>query len=360
MATLTTIVVFIVAFAASCPITGFLAHHLRKKGIMDIPNERSSHEIPTPRGGGIAVVVGLGVAAVTTYALGLEPPLPLLGGTLIIAAVGWWDDHSGHVSPALRLIIQAFAAYLFLHEIGGPERLPLPAPLDIELGLLSLPLGLFWLVAVTNLFNFLDGIDGHAALEAALYGLFTAALFSASGVGAMAAGLAGAALGFLVFNYHPAKIFMGDVGSAPLGFFTAGLWMSVPDLPQHQGIFWSALFLWFFLADGTFTILRRLSRGEKIWKPHRTHLYQRLASLGLPHDKVSNGIGALSLIVNLCAYFTYQSQGPTPRWWLLAVAGLLFALLAVFVFVRQSRVVTEPSIPSASSTHAAQKIKETP
>ncbi|MCE1184029.1 MAG: glycosyltransferase family 4 protein [Rhodocyclales bacterium] len=263
---------------------------------LDHPNERSLHVRPTPRTGGVGVMGGvLGAGLVLGLVRGFAPSMwAVLGGAFGLAVLNLVDDRSG-LPARVRFAAQALAALVFL----GLADLPGPG-----WGLLPAFLGLVWMA---NLYNFMDGSDGLAGgmavfgfgacgLGAALGGDMTLALLCAS--------IAAAAGGFLCFNFHPARIFMGDVGSVPLGYMAAGLGL----YGWQQGL-WP---LWFplavfspFCADATVTLLRRAWRGEKIWLPHRTHYYQRLVQLGWGHRRTALfayglmcacGVGALVIL----------------------------------------------------------------
>ncbi len=320
-------VVLIVSFIASWAVTKALIPWLRNRGMLDIPNGRSSHGTPVPRGGGVGIICGLLLGAITARGLGM--PLPgneLLLGVLLIALVGFVDDRFGPLSVTARLALQLVAAGLVVYRSGGLLRLPLPEPLDVFLGGLAVPAALLWIVAVTNLYNFLDGIDGFAALQGVVTGLALAFLNQSGGLFTLIGfTVAGACAGFLIHNWHPAKVFMGDVGSGTLGFLLAALpFQSGPEL-RGQNVFLIAICLWFFLSDGVFTIFRRLVRGEKVWNPHRSHLYQRLVRTGLRHDQVVLKVTGGAAVLAVMAVISARMGQPTV-WWsvvAIAVAGFL-------------------------------------
>lgn len=329
--------VFVVAFVVTWVVTRQLIPLLTRRGVLDVPNDRSSHSVATPRGGGIGIVAGL--AAGTALALLVKLPLPgaeYFLGCAIVALAGLIDDRRGGLPVMLRLAIQLVAAAMIMFRAGGIERLPLPAPLDLPLGFAAIPLALVWLVGVINLYNFLDGIDGFAGLQGALAGLGLA-LFSNSGALAAAGlALAGACGGFLVYNWHPAKVFMGDVGSGTLGFALAALPFQLEKNSRGDAIFVVSICLWFFLADGVFTILRRLSLGEKIWQPHRSHLYQRLVKTGLPHDRVALKVLGVAAVLGLLAIASARNGGSNARWSVLVLAMACFLAYYLWTLRRES------------------------
>ncbi len=265
------------AFGVAWAATGALPALLERFAVIDRPNERSSHARPTPRGGGLAV---LGAIALVWVAAAPPALLPVLALALALGAIGWWDDVRG-LPVALRLTAQAMAvgAGFVLADIGPVFQGLLPAALDRALAAFA------WLWFI-NLFNFMDGIDGIAGIEAATIalGLAFAAAATAPGEGLGEAAIAGAALGFLAWNWPPAKIFLGDVGSQALGVLLGFLLLRAAGDGQ-----WAVALILplYFVADATFTLLRRLRAGEAVWRAHRSHFYQRaVQALGGAHRPV--------------------------------------------------------------------------
>ncbi|HTQ35043.1 MAG TPA: glycosyltransferase family 4 protein [Stellaceae bacterium] len=273
---------------------------------MDRPNERSSHTVPTPRGGGIAVIGASLAAWFGLCAEGVLPPptivVALAGGGL--AVVSWLDDLRG-LSPAVRLLAQfvAVAAGIWALPPGMVFQGWLPPGLD------AIAAALLW-VWFVNLFNFMDGIDGIAGSEAAAIGIGIGIMLVSAGrdfgpsLPAMA--IAAAALGFLVWNWAPARIFLGDVGSVPLGYLLGFLLYTL----ALQGQWQAALILpGYFLADATITLLRRLVRGERVWQAHREHFYQRAVQHGLGHAAVVRRVIAANIVLIACAWAAAQGWG---------------------------------------------------
>ncbi len=291
---ITTLVAFVVVLAASLGGTRAVLGVLRRCAILDLPNERSSHKTPTPRGGGLAVV---SVVVVAWGIVGLSAPGPALeilvvcGCALGLAAISWIDDLRG-LQVRWRLIGQVLAVTVTLAWM--PVRDPyfgglLPGTLD------PIAAAVMW-VWFINLFNFMDGIDGIAGTEAACIGAGVALTALTAGLGepVMLYGLtaAAAALGFLWWNWQPARIFFGDVGSAPLGFLFGWLLLGL----AAEGLWAVAIILpLYYLADATITLARRVQRGERIWRAHREHFYQVAVRRGLDHAAV---VGAM-LLANL-------------------------------------------------------------
>jgi UDP-N-acetylmuramyl pentapeptide phosphotransferase/UDP-N-acetylglucosamine-1-phosphate transferase len=296
MSTVLAMGVVIGAGIAACLGTRALIPLLRRAAVLDRPNERSSHNIPTPRGGGIAVIGAALAAWLVLVAAGAAPAtlLAVIAGAGALAAISWIDDLRD-LSPSVRLGVQCAAVALGVLA-ALPEGLVfqgwLPAPLDRAAA------ALLWLWFV-NLYNFMDGIDGMAGSETASVGIGLA-LFAVIGVGhdpalaALAAALAVAAIGFLVWNWAPARIFLGDVGSVPLGYLLGFLLLATAS----QGYWRIALILpLYFLADATITLLRRLLRGERVWLPHREHFYQQAVRRGLGHAAVVRRVIVASAVL---------------------------------------------------------------
>src|SRR6516162_10006504 len=264
-----------IATAASCwLVTGILIPALRRRDMLDYPNERSSHITPTPRGGGIAVIGSVLLAWIALNKEGLvgSSVISIAIGTSLLAVVSWIDDRRG-LSPGVRLTAQGVAVTIGILVL--PDALSRPAVWSGPV-LYFAAASLVWVWWI-NLFNFMDGIDGLAVSEAAAIcgGLL---LFALVGNGAdpaaalLAAGVIGAAIAFLVWNWSPARIFLGDVGSVPLGYLSGFLLLDVAS----RGHWKIALILpLYFLADATITLFRRLLSGERVWEPHRQHFYQR-------------------------------------------------------------------------------------
>jgi UDP-N-acetylmuramyl pentapeptide phosphotransferase/UDP-N-acetylglucosamine-1-phosphate transferase len=280
--------------------TGIVLHYLRHNAILDHPNERSSHKIPTPRGGGWGIMLALlpAMALVGWIVGSFDRIAPALLGAAGLMAISWMDDRRS-LSPLLRFGTQIAAVCVGLTALPADDLVFqgwLPFWLDRALAAVC------WLWFV-NLFNFMDGIDGLAGSEAASIGAGLGLVAVVAGLGYVPLWLAlaavGAALGFLVWNWHPAQVFMGDVGSVPLGFILG--WLLLGTAASGQ---WAAALLvpLYFLADATLTLLRRLIAGKRIWQAHREHIYQRAVQAGHSHsDVVIKVIAANAALVALAA-----------------------------------------------------------
>lgn len=322
-----TAAVLLPAFAAGWAGSAVLVPLLGRVGRLDIPNERSSHTVPVPRGGGVGVLLGFGAGVAAAAALGSTlPDWRVLAGVAVMAGLGLYEDLVGDLAVWWRLLVQVAAATLVIQWYGPLVRLPLPAPLDVDLGLLGWPLSLLWVVGVMNIFNFLDGIDGFAGAQGVIAGLGLAAVGWGSWLGPTGLAAAGACLGFLIVNWHPARIFMGDVGSLALGFLFAVMPLGGGVGRAPLLVFVAALCLWFFLADGVVTIVRRLMRGERIWQAHRSHLYQRLTIAGWSHARVVLHVGIGMVVVAGGAVGAAVCARPGALWVALGLAAALFVV----------------------------------
>jgi UDP-GlcNAc:undecaprenyl-phosphate/decaprenyl-phosphate GlcNAc-1-phosphate transferase len=307
---------FIVAFLAA----RVLVSRWGRFGL-DRPNERSLHERPVPRTGGIAVLLG----AAVSLAFGAAPLWLPASLALLLAALSLIDDLYG-VPVLARLAAHLLAAAFLAWYVLTPMR-------PLELGLIVLALA--W---ITNLYNFMDGSDGLAG-GMALIGFAAYALAAwLSGNAALAAlslALSAAAAAFLLHNFHPAAIFLGDVGSVPLGFLAAGL-----GIMGWRDDAWP---LWFpvmvfgpFIADATVTLCKRLIRGKRVWQAHREHYYQRLVLMGLGHRRTAWLAYALMLACAGAALLG-RNEAPALQGAAFASAAVVLAAVALWVDLRWRR-----------------------
>jgi Fuc2NAc and GlcNAc transferase len=274
-------------------------HGYALQRLLDVPNARSSHRIPTPRGGGLAIVAAFALAVVALYGqerLSLAS-LMALAGALPVAAIGFWDDH-GHIPARWRLLVQFAAAGWSLYWIGGCETIRFGGD-TYELGKFGTVLGAFFIVWMLNLFNFMDGIDGIAGVEVITAALSAALLLELdpshatpeSGAPIM---LAAATAGFLFWNWSPAKIFMGDVGSGFVGFLLGIFTVWTATAGSLSLAVWLIL-VGVFFVDATVTLLRRMASGQRWYEAHRSHAYQQAAQRWNSHERVTLAV----MIINL-------------------------------------------------------------
>lgn len=302
-----------------------LVSHPVRHLALDRPNARSLHVVAVPRTGGLAVLAGAAVCLAYLEGNDLAPLLI----AFVLGAVSFSDDLFG--LPALLRF--------FAHLAAAAAALLLITPASGPVVLVGLLLGIGWL---TNLFNFMDGSDGLAGgMAVAGFGAYAVAaqMGGASGLAIVCATLASAAFAFLLFNFHPAKIFMGDVGSIPLGFLAGALGVS-----GWQAGVWP---LWFpvlvfspFVFDATLTLGKRLLRRERVWQAHRDHYYQRLVRMGFGHRTTAL---AEYVLMAACAAAAVAAQHASAQIQVGVLAGatLVFVVLAVWIDLRWSRFSTE-------------------
>ncbi|RXA95739.1 glycosyltransferase family 4 protein [Yersinia sp. 2105 StPb PI] len=266
--------------ALSIILTWQLRRYALKNNIIDTPNSRSSHVIPTPRGGGVAIVISFLVGIALFYFQGYLPLLPSVGLIIsggIIALVGFWDDH-GHIAARWRLLAHFSAAAFLLFCLGGFPVLTF-SEYTLNLGILSSLFGLLFLVWMLNLYNFMDGIDGLASAQAvtSCIGAIVIYYISADHIALdnylVLWLLASTVLGFLLWNFPPAKIFMGDAGSGFLGLVIGALAINAGWIETKFFFCWLIL-LGLFIVDATWTLIRRVLGGFKVYEAHRSHGYQ--------------------------------------------------------------------------------------
>ncbi|MCE5976024.1 MraY family glycosyltransferase [Pseudomonas sp. JR33AA] len=282
----------------SLAMTGTLRRYALAKNIIDVPNARSSHSVPTPRGGGVSIVVAF-LAALAVMAFqpeGQTEALVALGGAgALIAALGFMDDH-GHIAARWRLLGHFAAAIWILFWMGGLPALQVFG-WSLDLGWAGAVLAAIYLVWLLNLYNFMDGIDGIASVEAITVCLGASLLYWLSGQWSMTALpllLAAAVSGFLFWNFPPAKIFMGDAGSGFLGIILGGLSLQAAWLSSQ--LFWCWLILLgVFIVDASYTLVRRVLRGDKVYEAHRSHAYQFASRRHGRHLPVTLAVTALNL-----------------------------------------------------------------
>lgn len=318
------------AFVIAAAVTGVIRWGALTRGMVDIPNERSSHTKVTPRGGGAAVVLGTTIVLLVGASLNLLPWSlvgALTGGGVAIALIGFLDDIRPR-SPALRLVIHVAAALWALYCLGGLAPLQIGEHI-VTWGAAGYVLGVLGIVWTLNLFNFMDGIDGLAASEATFIagaGALLAMTGGDSGVSAAALIFAAACAGFLAWNWPPAKIFMGDVGSGYMGYVIAVFAIAAGRDHPVAMLVWLILGALFFI-DATVTLARRVARGESAHQAHRSHAYQILSRRWGSHRRMTLaalGINVLWLLP--CAWLAVRY--PTLAGWI-AVGALLPVVVGV-------------------------------
>ncbi|MFQ6558116.1 glycosyltransferase family 4 protein [Pseudomonas sp. Lb2C1-1] len=287
-----------VVFFVSLVLTGGLRRYALARSLMDVPNARSSHSVPTPRGGGVAIVLGfLSVLPILAFLGGLSWTFTwaLLGAGAGIALLGFLDDH-GHIAARWRLLGHFLGAGWALFWLGGLPALELFG-FVLDLGWLGHVLAAIYLVWMLNLYNFMDGIDGIASVEAICACLGACLLYWLGGFENLILAplvLAMAVAGFLYWNFPPARIFMGDAGSGFLGIIL-GL-LSLQAAWSSPKLLWVWLILLgVFIVDATATLVRRLLRGDKVYEAHRSHAYQFASRHYGRHLPVTLAVTAINL-----------------------------------------------------------------
>ena len=316
-------------------LTGAARRYAVNAQVVDVPTGRSSHVLPTPRGGGIGFVVAFLLAVGGLYANGLlaaHYAIALIGAGAVVAVIGFADDHR-HVPAAYRLIVHAASASWIVYWLGVPF---VPAVLGSagSLAACLVPaLLILFVVWMTNLYNFMDGIDGLASVEAISVGSGAAWLsfaLSPDGTTWLPPLLLAAAVGgFLVWNLPPSRIFMGDVGSGFLGVCHATLALQSFAIGPDMFAAWMVL-LAVFVVDSTFTVLRRLVRGRPIYQAHRSHAYQH-AARRFGHRAVILTVSACNVLV-LLPLAWLVATGQLPAAW--GVAAAYLPLLAPALYFR--------------------------
>lgn len=297
------------AFLVAGSLVPLLVRFAVRRNLLDVPNVRSSHEVPTPRLGGVAIVLG-------TWAGGLvlrpEGAWPLLLAATLIWAVGLVDD-LGDLHFGTKALAQTLVAAGLVLLYRPPLLSEAPGPLGVAV----LVVGVFWIVALSNAFNFMDGIDGIIGGVALVNVLFLALL---SGGDALPL-VGGAVAGFLIWNLSPASIFLGDSGSYFLGFFLAATVLYAPLQGGWSPLLFLAGVLVFtpLLFDTAYTLLRRLRAGKHVFSAHREHIYQRITPSPNLHRRTSNLYYGASVVAGLAALLVAGGGAP-------ALAGLALAL----------------------------------
>lgn len=285
--------------AVSWAFTGLLHKYALAKNLIDIPNERSSHSAPTPRGGGVAIVTSFLAALLILNSFGLlsnSVCLALWGAGSAVALTGFLDDH-GHIAARRRLLVHFAAAAWGLYWLGGFPTLTVFGYL-LDWGWFGFVCALVYSVWLLNLYNFMDGIDGLAGIEAITVCCSGALMLwlvnPDSTAWLLPALLAAAVLGFLFWNFPPARIFMGDAGSGFLGITLALLSVQAAWIEPRLLWVWLIL-LGMFIVDATVTLCRRVANGEKFYQAHRSHAYQYASRILGGHRPVTLAVGAINI-----------------------------------------------------------------
>lgn len=290
----------LLVFVMALLLTGAMRRYAVSRQLLDVPNSRSSHAIPTPTGGGVAIVIASLLSMLALGAAGIMPwrvVAAMAGGGALVGTIGFVDDC--HDLPAAwRLVAHFLAAAWLLAWVGG-----LPAvsvwTIPMTAGPIPLSVAAVYVVWVLNLTNFMDGIDGLAAMEAttvcAAGALLCYFAIPHASTWMLPLFVAAAAAGFFVWNRPPARIFMGDAGSSFLGFMFAAL--ALQTAREAPALFWSwTILLGVFMVDATTTLLRRLFSGQNVSSAHRSHAYQHAAVRYAAHGTVTFTVAAINVL----------------------------------------------------------------
>jgi UDP-GlcNAc:undecaprenyl-phosphate GlcNAc-1-phosphate transferase len=305
-----------------------------RERFVDVPNERSSHEIPKPRFGGIAIVSTFLLAYI--FLLLIEPGtrqfLPLLLGGAIVFGAGVWDDWRS-LSVAWRFAAQLAAVAVVVASGHAVDHIYLPLVGTLELGVTAIPFTILFILTSINFYNFIDGIDGLAAGSAFITSSFLALIAYMLGhvpLALVCLAVAGSTVAFLQFNFPPSRLFMGDSGSTFLGFLFAYVAIAGNGLRPELPFFIPVLILSSLYVDAGLTLLKRAVRGERIFQPHHTHYYQRLLSLGLNHKQVTVLEYALTILLGISAVIFVKAGGLFPVFitlcWVVVFAALILKI----------------------------------
>lgn len=269
---------FFLVSCGSWALTLLLRRYALARNLLDVPNNRSSHSIPTPRGGGLSIVAAFLAGLYYLWLVSLvgdEVFFGLFGAGVVVAVIGFIDDH-GHIVAFWRLLGHFSAAIWLVFWLGGLPLLILFG-YSVDPGWAGNVMAVVALVWSLNLYNFMDGIDGIAGIEALsstlVAGLLFLFVFNNQDMASLNLLMFAAVIGFLVWNFPPAKIFMGDAGSGFLGLMLGALALYSAHIEAVMLSVWLIL-LGVFIVDATFTLIRRLLRGDKVYEAHRSHAYQ--------------------------------------------------------------------------------------
>ncbi len=294
-------------------ITYKLIHVFKEKNLVDIPNERSSHEISTPKGGGVSIVVLTLIATAVLLinnSIDIKFAASMILGLSVIATTGFIDDIY-NISIFKRVVLYGLSVFASI-VILSPEHKVIFGNTYVDIGVMIYFIYALYSFWILNLFNFMDGTDGYAAIQT-----LTTAIFSWVMLGSMLSAnenmllliVFASTLGFLVWNWSPAKIFMGDVGSCSIGFIFA-LFSIYTASEGFLSISVWLILLSPFIGDATFTLLKRIILREKWYHAHNGHAYQKLYQLGMSHKKIGLGLLALNIIfiLPMAYYANFNSE----------------------------------------------------
>ena len=334
----------LVALLVSAVLSGGLSRYRGRYALLDKPNERSLHSKVTPRAGGLAILAGIVAGCACTWQAWWFPGMgAALLALSLVAAVSFADDVRPR--PAwLRFLVHFIAAILLVYAAGfDPALRLLPGVEWLAPPWLLRMFGVLFTVWMVNLYNFMDGMDGFAGGMAA-FGFITLALLGylagSPAYAGMVSVVAAAALGFLPFNFPPARLFMGDVGSGALGFLAAFCMLLAERLLLFP-LWIGALAFSPFIVDATWTLVRRALRGRKPWAAHREHFYQRLVRSGWSHRRTTLWAYVLMLNCSLLSLLAFRSGSAGVGGLLVGWMAAVYLAIIVFVNARERRPLSK-------------------
>jgi UDP-N-acetylmuramyl pentapeptide phosphotransferase/UDP-N-acetylglucosamine-1-phosphate transferase len=343
-----TSIIFILLTILSYLGVHLIRRYAEKRELLDHPNERSSHKVPTPRGGGLAIVsLVLAVGLWSTSEAGWNRGLIYVFGGAMVAWLGWRDDlHS--LSPRIRFVVQGIVAAGSIYGLGYFKVVTIPMFGELHLGVIGIVITFLWIIGLTNAYNFMDGIDGMAGgvgLSAGLGWMWLASNMHNAFAFWVALALTASCLGFLGHNWSPAKIFMGDVGSTFLGYSFAVLPL-IASTHGGDALMLGTLLMWIIIMDAGVTFIGRLIKRENVFAAHRSHLYQRLVIAGYKHKTISLLYIFLTLLAGILSYIWSQGNPIAPP---LIFLGLPLVWLLLSVRAARLRRTLLESKPLISS-----------
>jgi len=347
-----------VAFILSGLLVAALRSYTVRRQMLDIANERSLHKIPTPRGGGVLISTLTLVMLVSVAVRFSDLPFGLLAVyiamAVLLTCMSLYDDWIRAVTTKVRLIVHLLSAMLVVaasftfRPVEIAVQIPSVTMLFIS-GIIAAGILVVWITGFTNMFNFMDGVDGIAGLHAVLVGTGWSILFFLEGESTLALIsllIVATSAGFLVHNTSPARIFMGDSGSVFLGFTLASLpvlgFVGIGD--PHLFVV-GGMFVLPFVVDATYTIIKRWRNGENILEAHRKHLYQRLALRGHSHGGVTGLYGFMTVICVTCGIFYYTGNSAARS----VAMGVVAIMITTYMLVTEYILAAKPFLYKASN-----------
>ena len=337
MLPVTQLIIFTILTILSYIGVHFIRSYAERRRIIDHPNERSSHSMPTPRGGGLAIVIlVLGTGLWFASEAGWSRSLIYVACGAVIAYLGWRDDIRS-LSSRVRLAVQALVAIISIVGLGYFKAVTIPMFGELQLGVVGIMITFLWIMGLTNAYNFMDGIDGMAGGVAFAGGVgwmllsFNTGYLVNSFAFWVAVAIAASSLGFLAHNWSPAKIFMGDVASTFLGYSFAVLPLIAID-KEGDSLMLGTLLMWTFIMDAGITFIQRLVKREAVFSAHRSHLYQRLIKRGYTHAAISSLYMVLTLVAVRLSYEWARGIQIAP---VLIILGLPFIWIVLSIHAAQ-------------------------